>query len=118
MITKTLKAGIFIIAVASFSFASAQVKVEPKSDKIEVKKHRSEKMFQHLDANADDVITLEEFKAKLSKDKSKEERLEKRFAELDTDQNGTLNREEYKKEFETERKLKQVRKQEKIEKKG
>ncbi|WP_299124092.1 EF-hand domain-containing protein [uncultured Winogradskyella sp.] len=107
MISKTLKASIFIIAVASFSFAGAQ-------EKLEVKKDKSEKMFKHLDANADDIITLEEFKAKRMKDPSKETQVEKRFASMDTDKNGTVDKAEFKVFFETPRSLKQTKKAEKV----
>tara|TARA_R110002049_G_scaffold58512_3_gene159046 strand:- start:1412 stop:1741 length:330 start_codon:yes stop_codon:yes gene_type:complete len=106
MITKTLKTGFFIIAVASFSFVGAQ-------EKVTTKKHKSEKMFQQLDKNSDNLITLEEFKSLMMKDASKKERYEKRFAELDSDKNGTLDREEYKVAFGDNRKQKSTKKVEK-----
>jgi len=109
MITKTLKTGFFIIAMASFTFAGAQ-------EKVEIKKDKSEKMFQHLDANSDNLISLNEFKSQMMKDQSKKELYEKRFIELDTDKNGTLNRDEYKVVFENKRLTKQEE-QKKIQKK-
>lgn len=118
MITKTLKTGLFLIAIASFSFAGAQEKIEPKADQVEAKKHKSEKMFTHLDANADDVITIEEFLAKRSKDPAKDDQIKKRFESMDMDKNGTLDRIEFQGYFEAERKIKQVRKKETIKKKG
>ncbi len=95
MITKTLKIGLFIMAVASFSFVGAQEKLEVK----ETKKGNHERMFKHLDANGDGSITLEEFKAKRMKDASKEAQLEKRFAKMDTDTNGSVSNEEFKVAF-------------------
>lgn len=110
MITKTLKTGLFIIAIASFSFASAQ-------EKVEVKKDRSERMFKHLDANADETITYEEFKAKRLKDSSKEDVVKKRFVSIDTDENGTINRAEFKVFFESKQKPKRIENQVRVQKK-
>ena len=98
MITKTLKASIVLIAVASFSFAGAQEKAKAKEDK-------SAKMFKHLDVNGDNTITLEEYKAKTMKDPSKEELTEKRFVSMDTDKNGSIDRAEFKVAFEKPRAL-------------
>lgn len=111
MIKKTLKTGLFIIAVASFSFISAQ-------EKMEVKKDKSAKMFNHIDANADNTITLEEFKAKRMKDESKKAQVEKRFNNLDTDANGTLDRKEFAVLFEQNRKSKQLKSENKLQKKS
>ncbi|WP_179008568.1 EF-hand domain-containing protein [Winogradskyella forsetii] len=105
MITKTLKTGIALIAVASFSFVGAQekqdIKPQLKKDKLEIKKDRSERMFKHLDINADNSITLEEFKEKRVKDPSNEEKTEKQFAEIDTDKNESIDRKEFKIYFES-----------------
>ncbi|WP_178989375.1 EF-hand domain-containing protein [Winogradskyella schleiferi] len=105
MITKTLKTGIVLVAIASFSFIGAQqkqeIKQQIKNDKIELKKDRSERMFKHLDINADNMITLEEFKEKRMKDPSKTEKIEKQFADIDTDKNETIGREEFKIYFES-----------------
>ena len=100
MITKTLKAIIFIFTVASFSLVGAQETVDVTEDK-------SKKMFNHLDMNADDTITLEEFKKMRVKDPSKADQVEKRFTSMDTDKNGTVDRVEFKAFMERPREAKQ-----------
>jgi len=112
MITKTLKIGLFMMAMASFSFVGAQEKLEVK----ETKKGNHERMFKHLDSNADGSITLEEFKAKRMKDASKEAQLEKRFSKMDTDSNGSISNEEFKVAFNKPRGPKQKVKQSKVHK--
>jgi Ca2+-binding EF-hand superfamily protein len=109
MITKTLKSSFFIVAIASFSFASAQEKLEAKTDK-------SAKMFAHLDENADKIITLEEYKSKTMKHPSKEAQVEARFASIDTDENGTIDKAEYRAFFEgtAKPKLKMKKKEKEI----
>lgn len=109
MITKTLKTGLFFVALASFSLVGAQ-------EKLEVKEDKSAKMFKHLDANADGEITLEEYKAKLLKDDSKTDQIEKRFAKIDTNENGTLDREEFKVAMDAPRGAKKKAKKKTIEK--
>ena len=92
MIIKTLKVGLFTLAIASFSFVGAQEKKEMK----EKNKGNHERMFKHLDADANGSISLEEFKAKRMKDASKESQIEKRFAKMDTDANGSIDSAEFK----------------------
>ncbi|WP_400080608.1 EF-hand domain-containing protein [Winogradskyella sp. R77965] len=89
MITKTLKAGFFIIAIVSFSFAGAQEVVQAEKD-------TSKKMFKHLDINKDGKITLEEFKTKRIKDPSKTAQVEKRFASMDKNEDGHVDKAEFK----------------------
>ncbi|WP_405576593.1 EF-hand domain-containing protein [Winogradskyella sp. Asnod2-B02-A] len=110
MITKTLKTGIFIITVASFSFSNAQ-------ETVDLKKDNSSKMFNHIDANSDDVITLEEYKTARLKDASKEELVKKRYLSIDTDKNGTLNREEFSVFYNSKQKPKRVKNQIKVQEK-
>lgn len=100
MVTKTIKAGFLFIATTSLSFLGAQekqkLKQQSKNDKIEVKQDRSERLFKHLDINADNSITLAEFKEKQMKSSSSNEKTEKQFAIIDTDHNGTIDRKEFK----------------------
>lgn len=108
MITKTIKSGLVLLAIASFSFASAQ-------DKVEVQNEKAIKSFKSIDTNFDAAISLEEFKAKRMKDVSKEEQIEKRFLKMDKDKNGSLNLEEYTIAFENRKKSVQKRKLKKTE---
>ncbi len=112
MIIKTLKIGLFTLAMASFSFVGAQEKKEIK----EKKKPNHERMFKHLDADANGSISLEEFKAKRMKDASKEAQIEKRFAKMDTDANGSLDNEEFKVAMNKPRQSKQKMKGKKLKK--
>ena len=89
MISKTIKIGLVILALFSFSLGTAQ-------DKKGKRKPNPEKAFKKLDSNADGAVTLEEFKAKRLKDESKAAKIEKRFAKMDTDGNGTLDLAEFK----------------------
>lgn len=109
MISKTLKAGIFTIAVASFSLVGAQEKLEAKQEKPQAKKDKSEKMFQYLDTNSDDVITLEEYQRTSLNNETKREQLGKKFEEFDADSNGKLDRQEFKVAYEAERKSNQLK---------
>lgn len=89
MITKTLKAGFFIIAIGSFSFVGAQDTLSAN------KEDTSKKMFKHLDINEDNKITLEEFKKMRIKDPAKAAQVEKRFARMDTNNNGSVDKAEF-----------------------
>lgn len=106
MITKTLKSGFFIIAIASFSFASAQ-------EVGEVIEDNSRKMFKHLDMDEDGKITLQEFKTRRVKAPSKAEQVEKRFVSMDTDENGYVDKAEFRAFFEGRSKAKKKVKEEK-----
>lgn len=110
MITKTLKNGIFIIAIASFSFVGAQ-------EKLDVQKDRSARMFKHLDINADEKITYEEYKKKRIKDPSKEDQVKNRFKTIDTDGSKTIDRAEFRAFFESDGKPQKTKNQTKSEKK-
>ena len=90
MKSKTLKISIFIFALASFTLVDAQ---ERKKDK----KPNPERMFKHLDADANGSITFEEFKAKRMKNPSKGATVQKRFSIMDADGNGSVNLEEFSK---------------------
>ena len=103
MITKTLKASIALVAFASISFAGAQ-------ERLEVNEDKSAKMFKHLDVNADEKISLEEYKAQTVKDPSKELRAEKRFAKMDTNEDGFVDRAEYKIAFDAPKSPNQIKK--------
>jgi Ca2+-binding EF-hand superfamily protein len=88
MISKTLKIGLFVIALCSISLVSAQ---ERKGKK----KGNPEDLFKKLDADANASLSLEEFKAPRMKDDTKETIFNERFKTLDIDANGTLSLEEF-----------------------
>ncbi|WP_430466624.1 hypothetical protein [Winogradskyella ouciana] len=90
MISKTLKVGLFVVAIGSMAFCNAQER-EGK------RKPNPEKIFKKLDSDANGSISLEEFKANRMKDESKVELLEKRFARMDADSSGDLDMVEFKK---------------------
>jgi len=87
MITKTLKIGLFVAALASFSFVGAQE--QPIQNKVD-----SSKMFKHLDTDENGSISLSEFKANRMKDPSKVAQVERRFTLMDTDGNGSVDKAE------------------------
>jgi Ca2+-binding EF-hand superfamily protein len=89
---KSLKFGIFTLALCAFSFANAQEKKREKPS--------PEKVFKRIDADKNGEISLEEFKAKKMKDESKEAMMEKRFAKMDADGNKSLSMVEMKKAME------------------
>ncbi|WP_452223600.1 EF-hand domain-containing protein [Lacinutrix chionoecetis] len=86
MKSKTIKIGLFALALCSVTFVTAQ----------EEKQKNPEKMFAKIDANEDGSISLEEFKEKRMKDASKAEQIEKRFAKMDTNEDGVLDMAEFK----------------------
>tara|TARA_R110000796_G_scaffold10419_3_gene34575 strand:- start:76 stop:420 length:345 start_codon:yes stop_codon:yes gene_type:complete len=97
MMTKTIKTGLILLAIASFSFASAQ-------ERVEVKNEKALKAFKKFDANFDEAITLDEFKAVRMNDASKEEQIEKRFLKMDKDKNGSVNLDEFTYAYESRKK--------------
>jgi len=88
MISKTLKIGLFVVAVCSMTFVNAQ---EHRGKK----RGNPEKLFKKLDADANGSLSLEEFKAKRTKEDAKETIIEERFKTLDTDANNALSLEEF-----------------------
>lgn len=109
MVTKTLKIGLFVMAVASFSFVGAQ-------EKLTQNKVDSQKMFTHIDTDANGSISLEEFKANRMKDPSKKVQVEKRFSQIDTDANGSIDKKEFQTFMEQPRMKNQKNKQKNKEK--
>lgn len=113
MILKTIKTGIFLIAIASFSFTNAQQKIE----KQEVQNEQAIKSFKTFDADFNEVITLKEFKAVKMKDKAYNESVTKEsFSEMDTDKNGSISMKEYTVAFEMKKKSVKKRELKKTEK--
>jgi Ca2+-binding EF-hand superfamily protein len=108
MITKTIKTGLILIAIASFSFASAQ-------ERTEVKNEDALKAFKKFDSNFDEAITLDEYKSIRMKDASKEEQIEKRFLKMDIDNNGSINLEEFTYVYESRKKTMKKKKTKKTE---
>ncbi len=88
MISKTLKIGLFVVALCSISFVNAQ-------ERNQKKKGNPEETFKKLDADANGSLSLEEFKTKRMKDESKEAMFDKRFKTLDADANGAISLEEF-----------------------
>lgn len=111
MVTKTLKVGLFVFTVASFSFVGAQEKL--KQNKVD-----SAKMFNHLDTDASGSISLAEYKANRMKDPSKQAQVEKRFTQIDIDANGSIDKTEFQTFLEQPRVKNQKVKEKSKEKKG
>ena len=86
MKTTILKFGLLIFALLAFSQVNAQDKKKPDP----------EKMFAALDTNKDGSISLEEMKARKTKQEVTAEMQEKRFAKMDADSNGSISLEEFK----------------------
>lgn len=89
MISKTLKFGLFVVALCSITFINAQ-------ERDGKRKPNPERIFKKLDADANGSISLEEFKAKRLKGENKAEQIEKRFAKMDADENGEVDMAEFK----------------------
>jgi Ca2+-binding EF-hand superfamily protein len=83
MILKTLKIGLFVIALCSTSLVIGQ-------DGSGKQKGDPEEIFKKLDADANGSVSLEEFKAKSIREASKEIMLDARFKTLDADTNGMV----------------------------
>ena len=96
---KTLKIGLFIFTVSSFTF----VKAQEKQDSKEV---RFQKIFKQYDADANGTISLSEFKAQSANKEVTKVKSEKYFAGIDTDNNGALDLNEFKAAVEKQPKLK------------
>ncbi|WP_308993474.1 EF-hand domain-containing protein [Mariniflexile litorale] len=82
----TLKLGVLVLGLFTFSLSNAQDRQKPDP----------EKMFTALDTNKDASISLDEFKARKTKKEIPTETLEKRYAAMDADSNGSVTLEEYK----------------------
>ncbi len=100
MISKTLKIGLFVIALCSISFVNGQ---ERKGKE----KGNPEEKFKKLDADANGSLSLQEFKAKRMQDESRDARFDEQFKVLDADANDVLSLEEFvsKKEMSKEERL-------------
>lgn len=100
MISKTIKLGLFTLALCSVTLVTAQEK----------KQKNPEKAFEKMDTDSSASISLEEFKAKRMKDASKEERITKRFEKMDTNADGSLDFEEFKASLDKPKKKKKEKK--------